>query len=67
MEVFEVYMELAHEATKEIVGEQLESVEINTSLSYQKQGESILCCLELRAYTRVASSSPRLVILKEYD
>ena len=51
MEVFEVYIELAHEAAKEIVGRQLESVEL--PLAIRKQGESILRCLELelRAYT----------------
>jgi hypothetical protein len=36
MEVFEVYVELVHEVTKEIVGGQLDSVEINNSSSYQK-------------------------------
>ena len=41
MEVFEVYIELAHAATKEIVRGQLESVALNTSsssFSYQKTG-----------------------------
>ena len=38
MEVFEVYVELAHEATKEIVGGRLESVQINTSSSHYKTG-----------------------------
>ena len=41
MRVFEVYVELVHEATKEIVGGLSESVEINASSSYQKQGERI--------------------------
>ena len=53
MEVFEVYIELAHEAAKEIVGRQLESVEL--PLAIRKQGESIGPRLS-RAYTRAAAS-----------
>jgi hypothetical protein len=38
MKVFEVYVELAHEATKEIAGGRLDYVEIKTCPRYQKTG-----------------------------
>ena len=62
MEVFEINVEMVHEATKEIVGGLLDSVEINTSPGNQKTGRKH----KTSAGWNYSSSCfpPRFVILK---